>query len=226
MMLHLEGVLTPAEVMQILQGLAGAPFEPGSNFSASTAAIKHNLQLAARHATAQQLTQIVVAALERSQAFNAAALPVRMTPPLFTHYGPGMGYGDHVDAGVMSHHLGATRSDLSATLFLTPPESYEGGELRIETGMGAALAKYGAGDLVLYPSTAVHRVEPVRAGTRSVIIFWVQSQVRDAHRRRTLFDLDRLAVSLRARVQDPTLERDRTVLSGVYQNLLREWAEL
>ncbi len=226
MLLHLESVLTAAEVDQILRGLESAPFVPGSSFSASTAAIKHNLQVAPEAAIAQQLTPLLVAALGRSQAFNAAALPVRMTPPLFTHYGPGMGYGDHVDAGVMAHHLGATRSDLSATLFLTSPESYEGGELRIETGMGAALAKFAAGDLVLYPSTAIHRVEPVRSGRRSVIIFWVQSQVRDALKRRTLFDLDRLAISLRQRPQDAALEQDRTMLSGIYQNLLREWAEL
>ena len=172
MMLHLEGVLTSDEVKQILMGLEGAPFVPGREISgAGTAHIKHNMQLPAQNPVAQQLTSVLIAALERSRAFKVATLPVRMTPPYFTHYGPGMGYGDHVDAGVMSHYMGATRSDLAATLFLTPPQSYEGGELRIETGLGAAMAKYPAGDLVLYPGTTVHRVEPVRSGMRSVIIF-------------------------------------------------------
>ena len=222
MMLHLQNILNPAEIAQLLGSMATSTFVSGRELSGpNTPASKHNLQMPWGAPQAQALTSVVVGALERSKAFHAAAQPNRMSPPLFTHYREGMGYGEHLDAPIMHHPMGLLRSDLSATLFLSTPDEYEGGELVIHTGMGQTSMKCGAGDLLLYPSNALHRVSQVTRGVRSVVIFWIQSQVRDAAKRRILFDLAQVAVRM-----PPEMSAERQMLANTHANLLREWAEL
>ncbi len=188
-----------------------------------SARAKHNRQLGEDSADARALGNIVLDALAASPLFVAAALPLRVYPPLFNNYGVGDGFGDHVDSAIRIR-AGSDfriRSDLSATLFLSDPEDYDGGALTAE---GHAPVKLPAGDMILYPASTVHHVTPVTRGTRIASFFWIQSMVRDHGARTMLFDLDRSIQDLSTAIDPvaPALVR----LTSLYHNLLRRWAEL
>lgn len=185
--------------------------------------VKHNRQIAEGSEIAHQLGDIVLAALERHPLFISAALPSRVYPPMFNRYEGGEAFGNHVDNAVrfMPGTAERLRTDLSATLFLSDPEDYDGGELMVEDTYGAQAVKLAAGQLLLYPATSLHRVEPVTRGVRLASFFWVQSMVRDDGQRSLLFDLD---TSIQRLAQTGGDEAVQVQLSGVYHNLLRMWA--
>ena len=190
------------------------------------AAVKRNLQLAEDSAAAQELGAVVVGALERHPLFLSAALPARIYPPMFNRYDGAevMHFGTHVDGAIrLVPGTGMKlRTDVAATLFLSDPLSYDGGELVIEDTSGTQTVKLPAGDMVLYPATSRHRVTPVTRGVRLASFFWVQSMVRDDAQRALLFDLDMALVRL-----SPAAPGHRSLveLTGCYHNLLRRWAE-
>jgi PKHD-type hydroxylase len=189
------------------------------------APVKLNQQIDEGSAVAAQGQAVVLAALERHPVFISAALPNAVYPPMFNRYGEGMSFGAHVDGGVRLHpRTGAKlRTDISATLFLSDPADYDGGELEIADTYGAHSVKLNAGDLVLYPATSLHQVTPVTRGERLACVFWIQSLVRDDGQRALLYDLDSAIQRLNATGGD---EAARTSLVGCYHNLLRQWAEV
>jgi len=194
-------LLDEAVVMRLRQMLAQAHFADGrATAGAQARLVKRNDQV------------------ERSDIFHSAARPKHVQPPLFSRYVPGMEYGNHVDDAIM----GGMRMDLSFTLFLSDPESYDGGELVIDSPSGEQDIKLPAGSAVLYPATTLHRVAPVTRGERLAAVTWVRSLIRDAGRREILFDLDRVQNALFAR-DGKTAETD--VLAKTASNLLRLWAE-
>lgn len=227
MLLHIDQVLTPDELQQA-RALTGpdAPWTDGRR-SAGPQAVqaKHNQQLAQDSAASQALQTLVLAALQRHPLFFSAALPKKIYNPLANRYGGDANfYGNHVDSAVMHSRADGqkVRSDVSCTLFLADPEDYDGGELVIEDTFGEQRVKLPAGDLVLYPSSSVHRVEPVTRGHRVASFFWVESMVRSDEQRRLLFDLDMSLVRLRERHGESP---DSVRLTGTYHNLLRMWAD-
>jgi PKHD-type hydroxylase len=189
------------------------------------AVVKHNQQIEETSSVARELGGLIIGELERNAFFISAMLPHRVYPPMFNRYGEGMQFGTHVDGAVRTlpgtgHKL---RTDLSATVFLTPAESYDGGELLVEHDFGTETVKLGAGDMVVYTSTARHRVNPVTRGARLACVFWVQSLIRDDAKRQQLFELDRTIQQLTSLNSDPeSLIR----LAGHYHSLLRLWAEI
>lgn len=200
--------------------LVAADWQDGRVSAGSQAAtVKRNRQLPAGP-LAQRVQAQVLAALERHPLFLSAALPLRLFPPHINRYGVGEHYGDHVDGAVRLLADGTRlRTDLSATLFLSEPEDYDGGELIVEQGSGIKLA---AGDLVLYPATQVHRVTPVTRGERLAAFFWVQSLVRSSEQRRLLFELDMSILALRQRLGE---DGETLRLMAVYHQLLQQWSE-
>jgi len=190
-----------------------------------SALAKRNRQLAEGSEAAQRAGGIVLDALAAASLFVAAALPLKVFPPLFNRYEEGETFGAHVDNAVRVRRGSdfRLRSDLSATLFLEEPESYDGGELVIEGQFGEQRVKLPAGHMILYPASSVHRVEPVTRGRRTAAFFWIQSMVRDDGARRLLFELDEAVQGVAASngQGDPSVIR----LTGVYHNLLRRWAE-
>jgi PKHD-type hydroxylase len=225
MLLQIPDVLTPAQVEYFRDRLRAAPWVDGNVTSGhQSAQAKYNEQVSEESAEARELGAQVVEALGRSALFFSAALPKTVFPPLFNRYGVGMTFGNHVDGAIRTHAPSRLRirTDLSATLFLVPPESYDGGELLVEDTYGVQRVKLAAGSLVLYPATSLHRVEPITRGTRVASFFWIQSMVREDAQRSMLFDLDMAIVRLtRDHPGDPAL----VGLVGVYHNLLRMWAE-
>jgi PKHD-type hydroxylase len=233
MVLTIPGVLTAAQVADFRQALEGAEWADGkatAGYLSSRA--KDNAQLPEAQPLTRKLGNAILAALDGNQLFIAAALPLKVLPPLFNRYAGGQSYGSHIDGAVQplagTHHR--VRTDLSATLFLSDPADYDGGELIIggegegegeDQGEGRRI-KLPAGDLVLYGAGTVHRVTPVTRGVRLAAFFWVQSMVRDAVRRELLFDLDRTLQQLGAvsTNHDPCVR-----LAGIYHNLLRQWAD-
>ncbi|WP_097092273.1 Fe2+-dependent dioxygenase [Novosphingobium sp. Chol11] len=190
-----------------------------------SALAKRNMQLPEDAHEAQQAGQIVLEALGRSPLFIAAALPLKIFPPLFNSYEGGQAFGVHVDNAVrVQAGTGfRVRSDLSITVFLEDPQSYDGGELTIETNFGVQQVKLPAGHAVLYPSSSLHRVEPVTRGRRTASFFWIQSMVRDDAARQMMFDLDS---SIQALAVDLGHDNAQVIrLTGVYHNLLRRWAD-
>jgi len=224
MLLHIPDILDADQVAQMRRALDGADWGDGrATVGAQGAQVKRNQQLPDAAPLREQLGRQVLAALERNALYFAAALPLRTLAPRFNRYTGGGEYGFHVDGAVMAagngHHV---RSDLSCTLFLSDPEEYEGGELIVSDTYGEHEVKLPAGDLILYPSSSLHRVAPVTSGARTAAFFWIQSMVRDETQRRTLYELDTAIQSLTASGAD----RDALVrLTGVYHNLLRGWAE-
>jgi PKHD-type hydroxylase len=190
-----------------------------------SALAKRNTQLVEDGAAAREAGAIVLDALGRSPLFIAAALPLKVFPPLFNSYEGGEAFGTHIDNAVRIQRGTEfrIRSDLSATLFLTDPAEYDGGELQVEDEYGAQSVKLAAGDMLLYPASSMHRVTPVTRGRRVASFFWIQSMVRDDSARRTLFDLDSAiqTVAVDRGQDDPAIIR----LTGVYHNLLRRWAD-
>ena len=229
MFLHIKDVLTPEEITFFRQALGPqAPWIEGAR-SAGGQAIhqKNNLQLAQGSELSAQLQTMVKAALHRNALFFSAALPRRIYNPLFNNYGDGANfYGNHVDSAVMHSKADNcwVRSDLSCTLFLTPPEDYDGGELVITETLGEKRIKLPAGDMILYPSSTVHQVSPVTRGYRISSFFWVESMVRGLEQRQLLFDMDMSLLRLR----QAHGEREPSViaLTGTYHNLLRMWADV
>jgi len=223
-MIVIPNVLSPAQLGTIRARVEGADWIDGNATSGhQSARAKRNRQLAEDDPQAKELGNIVLDALAASPLFVAAALPLKVYPPLFNRYAEGEGFGDHVDSAVRIR-AGSDfriRSDLSATLFLSDRSEYGGGELIAE---GQAPVKLAAGDMVLYPASTVHHVTPVTRGERIASFFWIQSMVRDASARAMLFDLDRSIQELTetAGPDAPALIR----LTGLYHNLLRRWAEL
>jgi PKHD-type hydroxylase len=224
MTLHIPGVL-PAETLAEIGGrLAGANWSDGrATAGPQSGAVKDNLQLAEDSTEARALSGMVLAALDRSAQFWSAALPARVYPPLFNKYESGMGFGSHIDNAIrkVPRTPGRIRTDVSATLFLSPPESYDGGELVIEGSFGIQSVKLAAGDMVLYPATSRHHVRPVTRGARLASFFWIQSMVRDDPERTLLFELDQSiqALGVLHGANDPEILR----LTGLYHNLVRKW---
>ena len=225
MMLHIPRVLTAAAVGRCREQLAAAEWKDGRITAGhQSAAVKRNQQLPEHDAAARALGDLVLQALEDCPLFTSAVLPKRVFPPLFNRYDREMSFGSHVDNALRSiaGSPARLRTDVAATLFLSDPESYDGGELVVEDTYGSHAVKLPAGDLVIYPASSVHHVTPVTRGARQASFFWVQSLVREAERRRLLFDLDMSIVELSKEAsQSPAL----VMLTGVYHNLLRAWAE-
>ncbi|MDR6538229.1 Fe2+-dependent dioxygenase [Variovorax soli] len=226
MMLHVPNVLSAQQVRDIRAALDVTDWVDGrETVGEQGAQVKRNRQLPEHSAVGRKLGRTILQALARNSLFFSAALPLRFVPPLFNRYEGGEQYGLHVDGSVRS--VPGTgeqlRTDLSCTLFLCEPDAYDGGELEVVDTYGAHEVKLPAGDLILYPSSSLHRVHPVTRGARTCAFFWVQSMVRDDGRRAMLFELDQTILKLRARIG----ECEETVaLTGHYHNLLRLWAEV
>lgn len=226
MMLHIPDVLRPEQAEAMLAALVHADWVDGrvtAGYQSGRA--KNNLQLPEHHPLARELGAEVLAALDRHPLFLGAALPLRVFPPLFNRYEGGGAFGVHVDNAIRQVNGAAERlrTDLSATLFLTPPEHYEGGELLIEDTYGTQSVKLPAGHMVLYPASSLHQVRPVTRGARICSFFWIQSMVRDDGQRSVLFDLDIAIQRLSAEAPD---HPSAVQLTGVYHNLIRMWAEM
>ncbi|MFC3099236.1 Fe2+-dependent dioxygenase [Alteraurantiacibacter palmitatis] len=227
MLIVIENVLTSDEVALFRQRLATAAWKDGASTAGTRSiAVKQNLQLPRTDPEAQDLGQKILRKLGSHPEFVSASLAEKIWPPVFNCYRDGGHYGTHSDAALMRlPEAGLTlRSDLSATLFLSDPEDYDGGELLAETPFGAQAVKLPAGDMVLYPSSSLHQVTPVTRGERVCAITWLQSAVADNHLRALLYDLD---CSIRAlspgrAKDDPDIDR----LIHVYHNLVRQWAQV
>ncbi|HEY8615735.1 Fe2+-dependent dioxygenase [Phenylobacterium sp.] len=227
MMLHIPQVLSPDQVAELRALIDSAEWVDGNATSGRQSALaKRNLQLAEGSDAARAAGARVLDALERTPMFVAAALPQTVFPPLFNRYGGGHGFGVHVDNAIRQTRDGRTRirSDLSATLFLTDPEAYDGGELQVEDTFGVHSVKLPAGDMVLYPASSLHEVTPVTRGERVSSFFWIQSMVRSDERRALLFQMDVAIQQLAARVGAG--EPELVSLTGSYHNLLRMWSEV
>lgn len=225
MLLALPDVLSPEERARIGALIEGADWADGRlTAGTQSAQVKVNQQLPEESEAARAARAIVLAALDRSALFFSAALPRRIFPPLFNRYGEGMHFGNHVDNAIRTHAASGERlrTDLSATLFLADPGDYDGGELVIDDTYGSHRVKLPAGHLVLYPSTSLHRVEPVTRGARVACFFWLESLVREDAQRSLLFDLDSAILALRAAHGDGP---PAVALAGIYHNLLRRWAD-
>jgi PKHD-type hydroxylase len=225
-LLHVKQVLSPAEAAEARERIARSQWVDGNVTSGHQSAhAKCNEQLPEDAPVARELGAAILAALERNALFMSAALPKQVFPPLFNRYAGGMAFGNHVDSAIRVHAGSRTRlrTDLSATLFLTPPADYDGGELLVEDTYGVHSSKLPAGDLVLYPATSLHRVTPVTRGARIASFFWIQSMVADDGRRTLLFDLDMAIVRL---TRDAPGHPSLVSLTACYHNLLRMWAEL
>ena len=229
MLLHVPQVLTDEELGLARRALDRAPWGDGRvTAGVQSAQVKNNEQLPQDCAEARTLRQLVMAGLNRHHLFFSAALPKRVFPPLFNRYaGHANAFGNHVDNAVRFIPGGQgerVRTDISCTLFLAQPDEYDGGELVVEDTYGVKSVKLPAGDMVLYPGTSVHRVEPVTRGARLACFFWVESMVRSDEQRRLLHDMDMHLIRLRETVG----EADSAVigLTGSYHNLLRLWADV
>jgi PKHD-type hydroxylase len=227
MLVKCEAVLTKEEVAHCRSVLEGTQWVDGKITAGAQSAIaKHNLQVPEDAPQARALGEIVLRALARSPTFNSAAVPFRVFPPLFNRYDVGMKFGAHVDNAIrfIAGPNIRVRTDLSATLFLSEPDAYDGGELVIEDTYGTQSVKFAAGDMVLYPATSLHRVEEITRGSRWASFFWIQSMVKDDGGRTLLYQLDQSIIKTRAELGD---KHDAVLgLTAVYHNLLRKWAEV
>jgi len=221
-LLQIPAVLKPAEVSSLREGLAEADYEDGgatAGFSAKQ--VKKNLQLPQKGEASRKLAGVILDALKRNTVFFSAALPNRIHGPLFNRYDTGMTYGDHVDNALMGAPV-TIRTDVAATLFLTDPKEYDGGELIVHDMYGAHRIKLAAGNMIVYPATSRHRVEPITRGSRVSAVMWVQSLVRDETHRRLLFEMD---VSIGALRKQKANQKEVAMLTSVYHNLMRLWSE-
>jgi PKHD-type hydroxylase len=226
MLLAIPDVLTPDQVAEARQALESADWVDGRVTAGhQSAQAKHNQQLPEDSPVARRVGDLILAALQRNPLFISAALPLRVFPPLFNSYRGGQSFGNHVDNAIRQvtgtpHRI---RTDLSATLFFTGPDEYDGGDLVVEDTYGVHSVKLQPGHMVLYPSTSLHHVTPVTRGARLASFFWIQSMVKDDGQRTLLFDLD----SAIQRVAQEMNDQSAAVqLTGVYHNLLRRWAEV
>lgn len=230
MIVRVPQLLTPEQVAE-MRGLMGAADWVDGRVTAGpqSGQAKHNLQIPENAPAARALGDVILTALGRNELFTSAALPLRVFPPLFNRYDGGMNFGSHIDNAIrfVKPSLGTgapirVRTDLSATLFLTDPADYEGGELVIEDTYGEHRVKLPAGDMLLYSATSRHHVTPVTRGSRWSSFFWIQSMIRDERARQMLFEMDGAIQNLRRQVGD---SGDIVTLTGLYHNLVRRWAD-
>lgn len=226
MLLSIPELLTAGQLEKARQVLNKAEWVDGRVTAGhQSARAKDNMQLPENSPAARELGEMVLAALGKNALFISAALPAKVFPPLFNRYQGGQSFGTHVDNAIRQvpgtpHYV---RTDLSATLFLSQPDEYDGGELVVEDTYGVHKVKLPAGHLILYPSTSLHHVRPVTRGARLASFFWIQSMVRDDGERTLLFDLD-TAIQ---RINNDQPDHPAAVqLTGVYHNLLRRWADV
>jgi PKHD-type hydroxylase len=225
MLLQIPKVLSAEQVADSRRQLEATEWVDGRVTAGhQSARAKDNVQLPEDSPVARQLGQAILAALERTPLFLSAALPLKIFPPLFNRYAAGHSFGVHVDNAIrqVRNTPHRVRTDISATLFLSEPEEYDGGELVVEDTFGTHSVKLPAGDMILYPASSLHRVQPVTRGARTASFFWIQSMVRDDGQRTILFDLD-LAIQ-RLSVDVPN-HPSVVQLTGTYHNLLRRWAD-
>lgn len=226
MLLHIPGLFTRDEVTRIRTALEQAEWGDGKVTAGyQSAKAKHNLQLAQDHPLAREIAEAMLLRLWQNPLFMSAALPHKVFPPLFNCYTGGGSFDFHIDNAVRDVQGGRerVRTDLSSTLFFSDPEDYDGGELVIQDTYGEQRVKLPAGDLVLYPGTSLHKVEPVTRGARFASFFWTQSLVREDSQRALLFQMDQAIQKLSADVPEhPALVE----LTGTYHNLLRRWVEV
>ena len=225
MLLHIPNVLNAAELKSLQDLMNEAEWVDGKvTAGTQSAQVKRNRQVAEDSPFAEAARKIVLQALSRNALYFSAAIPKKIYPPLFNQYQVGMDFGAHIDNAVRTHAATGNhvRTDISCTLFIAPPESYEGGELVIEDSYGQQSVKLPAGDMVLYPGTSLHHVRPVTKGARVACFFWTQSMIRDDAQRALLFDMDAAIATLRQQHGDvPAVVR----LTGNYHNLIRMWAD-
>jgi PKHD-type hydroxylase len=226
MLLQIPDVLIPEQLTTARDLVARAEWIDGRVTAGhQSAKAKDNLQIPEGHPAARELGELILQSLNRNPLFISAALPLKVFPPLFNRYDAGQSFGNHVDNAIRQlpgtpHRI---RTDLSATLFLTDPTDYDGGELVIEDTYGVHAVKLPAGHMVLYPSTSLHHVRAVTRGARISSFFWIQSMVREDGKRTLLFDLD---TAIQRVAGEPALHAPIVQLTGVYHNLLRQWAEV
>ena len=227
MLLAIPQVLNKEQVKRCRQLMDAAEWVDGRGTAGpQSGSVKQNMQLPEGSPAAQQLGAMILEALSRAPLFISAAIPMKIFPPLFNRYGIGQHFGTHVDGAIRA--VPGTpvriRTDLSVTLFLAEPEEYDGGELAVEDKYGVHEVKLPAGDMVLYPATSLHHVNPVTRGTRIASFFWLQSMIRDDGARSLLFDLDQTIQELSTErgVEDVACVR----LTGIYHNLIRYWSDL
>ncbi|QHN04463.1 Fe2+-dependent dioxygenase [Granulicella sp. WH15] len=228
MLTKIENVLTKEQVHSARQKLAAAEWVDGRVTAGYQAQeVKRNAQVAEGSTASKEVGEMVLLGLARSPLFMSAALPLRVFPPMFNSYAGGQTFGTHVDTAIrqISTTGQRIRTDLSATLFLTDPEDYDGGDLVVEDYYGEHRVKLPAGHMVLYPATSLHRVEPVTRGNRVSSFFWIQSMIRHDAQRTLLFDLD-TAIQRLAGIEDAKVKESSVQMTGVYHNLLRQWAEM
>lgn len=225
MLLHIPDVLTGEQVAGIRRKLDAADWADGRETVGTLGArVKRNLQLPDASPLKRELGETILVALAKNPLFFSAALPLKYLPPRFNRYEGGGEYGFHVDGAVMNlSHGEQLRSDISCTLFLNQPDEYDGGELVVSDTYGEHEVKLPAGDVVVYPSSSLHKVMPVTRGARLASFFWVQSMVRDDARRRLLYEMDASIETLRSSQADAAAVLQ---LTGIYHNLLRRWAEV
>ncbi len=225
MLLHVENVLTPDQVARARETLQGQAWVDGRVTAGEQSALaKRNLQVPQDAPAARELGEMILGALGRNSQFVSAALPLRVFPPLFNRYDEGMAFDTHVDNAIRFAGPVRFRTDVSATLFLTDPSDYDGGELIVEDAYGEHAVKLPAGDMILYPATSLHRVSAITRGSRWAAFFWAQSMVRADAQRSLLYDLDSAiqAMSVKVGQGDPAV----VSLAGTYNNLLRMWADV
>jgi PKHD-type hydroxylase len=226
MLLAIPDLLNAEQVLQARQILDTAQWVDGrATAGHQSSRTKDNLQLPENHPAAAQLGEMILEALGQNALFISAALPQRVFPPLFNRYQGGQSFGTHVDNSIRQitgtpHRI---RTDLSATLFFANPDEYDGGELMVEDTYGTHSVKLPAGHMILYPATSLHNVRPIARGARVASFFWIQSMVRDDGQRALLFDLDMAIQRLNRDVPD---HPSAVQFTGVYHNLLRQWAEV
>jgi PKHD-type hydroxylase len=230
MLLTIPNILTVEEVKQGRQLLDQADWVDGKVTAGhQSAKAKDNMQLPEGSPVSRQLGEMILNALGKNPLFLSAALPSRVFPPLFNRYSGGQSFGTHVDNSIRqvtgtSHRI---RTDISATLFFAGPEEYDGGELCVEDTYGVHSVKLPPGHMVLYPATSLHHVKPVTRGARICSFFWIQSMIREDSRRSLLFDMDLGIQRLNHELPDqPIAAKTAVQLTGVYHNLLRQWAEV
>ncbi len=224
MLLTLPGLLNVAQVAKIHEILQGASFVDGRLSAGFAAArVKRNLELAADEQRQQRLIRVIMSSLGHHETFRFGVLPHRVADPIIARYEPGMTYGDHVDDPIMGATGPRFRTDVSLTLFLNPPEDYDGGELVVRTPFGDQRVKLPAGDAVVYPSSSLHQVAPVTRGERLVALTWIQSYVRHAARRELLYELN---LAREALLKEAPGTATTGYVDRSYANLLRMWADL
>jgi PKHD-type hydroxylase len=225
MLLQIPDVLSSEQVAHARRLLSDADWVDGRVTAGhQSARAKDNRQLPEGHPVARELGEMILTALQRNALFISAALPLRVFPPLFNCYQGGQSFGNHVDNAIRQSVTGLRiRTDLSATLFLTEPDEYDGGELVVEDTYGVHSVKLPAGHMVLYPATSLHNVRSVTRGARIASFFWIQSMLRDDAERTMLFDLDTAIQRLTLDIPDHPAA---VQLTAVYHNLLRRWAEV